>query len=83
MLGSLIVTEQVPRINLSLDVRQGWCHTVGDDHIGLLLEGGQIMNYPRVIELIHLQYRLINNHRNALGLDALHDALDAGCAVVV
>ena len=43
----------------------------------------QVAQHAGVEEGVFAQVGLVNHHFNALGLDALHDALDAGGTEVV
>ena len=78
-----ITAEQIPRIDLLADIVQCISAPVGDNHVGLLLELRQIIDHPGVEKITLVQHGLVNDDLNALGLDALHDPLDAGGPEVI
>src|SRR5690606_27942568 len=76
-------TEQVAAVHFANDVADVVGHTVGDDDVCLLLELLEVVNDTGVEELAFLEHRLVDNDLDALRLDALHDALDAGGAEII
>ena len=50
---------------------------VGDDHVALRLEGRKVVRHLGAEEPGRVERGLAGHHGNALGLDALHDALRA------
>src|SRR5690554_4242696 len=78
-----IAAKQVAGVDLVGHIGQLLHHAVGEDHITLGLELGEIPDHPRAEELLFVQYRLVHHHLDALGLDALHHALHGAGAEVV
>ena len=81
--SALVPLEQIPCVHLVGHVGQAVDPVVGRDHVALGLELGQIVRDITAEELRRVQGRLVNHHGHALGLDALHDALDGARAEVV
>ena len=79
----LVSFKQVARIDLVRDVRELVAPAVGDDHVAAGLEGLQVVRDLRAEELRRVQRGLVDHHGHALGLHALHDALDGARAEVV
>ena len=80
----LISFENVSRINLVLHIVQTGIIAVGNDGGGLLLEGIEVVYYFAAKERIAIRKCwLIDDDRCALGLDALHDALNGTLSEVV
>ena len=80
----LISLKNIPRIHLPHHIVQGGVVAVGDNGVGLGLEVGQVVDDARAEEGdAVLERGLIDYHLGALGLDALHDALDGALAEVV
>ena len=79
----LVPLNQIPRVHLVRHVRELVAPTVGDDHIAAGLEGLQVVRDLGAEELRRLQRELVDHHGHALGLHALHDALDGARAEVV
>lgn len=50
---------------------------VSQNHVGQRLERRQVAHHRGLKKIVARQGRLIHHHRNAFGLDALHDALNA------
>ena len=72
MATPLIPLKQIPRVYLVRHVRKLVTPAVSDDHVAAVLEGLQVVRDLGAEEL-----------RRALGLHALHDALDGARAEVV
>ena len=80
----LVATEDVAGIDLGGDVAEGVVEAVGDDGFAAGLEGGEVVDDEAAEEGGAVGERgLIDDDLGALGLDALHDALDGGLAEVV
>lgn len=79
----LIPLKQIPRVNLVRHVRELVAPAVGDDHVAAGLEGPQVVGHLGAEELRRVQRGLVYHHGYALGLHALHDALDGVRAEVV
>lgn len=79
----LVPLKQVPRVHLVRNVRELVAPAVGHDHVAAGLEGLQVVGHLGAEELWRVQGGLVDNHGNALGLHALHDALDGARAEVV
>ena len=80
----LIAAEDVAGIDLGLHVVEGGVVAVGDDGGGLLLEGGEVVDDAAAEEGVAVgEGGLVDDDRGALGLDALHDALDGALAEIV
>ena len=79
----LVPLKQVPRVHLVRHVRELLAPAVGDDHFAAGLEGLQVVGDLGPEELWRVQRGLIDHHGHALGLHALHDALDGARAEVV
>ena len=80
---SLVPLKQIPRVHLVRHVRELIAPAVGDDHVAAGLEGLQVVGHLGAEELRRVQRGLVDHHGHALGLHALHDALDGACAEVV
>ena len=79
----LVSFEQVACIDLVRHVRELVAPAVGDDHVAAGLEGLQVVGHLGAEELRRVQRGLVDHHGHALGLHALHDALDGARAEVV
>ena len=79
----LVSFKQVACIDLVRHVRELVAPAVGDDHVAAGLEGLQVVGHLGAEELRRVQRGLVDHHGNALGLHALHDALDGARAEVV
>ena len=79
----LVPVKQIPRVHLVRHVRQLVAPAVGDDHVAAGLEGPQVVGHLGAEELRRVQRGLVDHHGHALGLHALHDALDGARAEVV
>ena len=79
----LVPLKQIPRVHLVRHVRELVAPSVGDDHIAAGLEGLQVVGHLGAEELRRVQRGLVDHHGHALGLHALHDALDGARAEVV
>ena len=81
----LISPKQIPCVHLLLHVSQGFLvEAVGDDDVALGFEGGQVVYDFGAEELgAVLKGGLVDDDGDALGLDALHYALDGRGAEVV
>lgn len=79
----LVPLKQIPRVHLVRRVRELVAPAVSDDHVAAGLEGLQVVGHLGTEELRRVQRGLIYHHGHALGLHALHDALDGASAEVV
>ena len=79
----LVPLKQIPRVHLVRHVRELVAPAVGDDHVAAGLEGLQVVGHLGAEELRRVQRGLVDHHGHALGLHALHDALDGARAEVV
>lgn len=79
----LVPLKQIPRVDLVRHVRELVAPAVGDDHVAAGLEGLQVVRDLGAEELRRVQRGLVDHHGHALGLHALHDALDRARAEVV
>ena len=79
----LIPLKQIPCVHLVRHVRELVAPAVGDDHVAAGLEGLQVVGHLGAEELRRVQRGLVDHHGHALGLHALHDALDGTRAEVV
>lgn len=79
----LIPLKQIARVHLVRHVRELVAPAVGDDHVAPCLEGIQVVGHLGAEELRRVQRGLVDHHGHALGLHALHDALDGARAEVV
>ena len=75
--------EEVAGVDLAGHVGEVVGHAVGHDHVGLALEGVRVADHARAEELLRLHRGLVDDDLDALGLDALHHALDRAVAEVV
>ena len=75
--------KQIPRVHHVHSVRELVAPAVSDDHVAAGLEGLKAVRYLGAEELRRVQRRLADHHGHALGLQALHDALDGARAEVV
>lgn len=83
LLSPLVPLKQIPRVHLVRHVREVVAPAVGDDHVAAGLEGLQVVGHLGAEELRRIQRGLVDHHGHALGLHALHDALDRARAEVV
>ena len=75
--GGSVSAEQIPCVDLVLHIVKACIVAVGQNGLTLPLELVEIVDHHRAEEgLAILQRRLIDNDLCALGLDALHDALN-------
>ena len=81
--SALVPLEQVARMHLVSHVGQIIAPAVGHNHVALGLELGQIVSDLAAEELRRGRCGLVDHHGRALGLGALHDALDRARAEVV
>ncbi len=80
----LVSSEDVAGVDLVFDVGEGGIKAIGDDGITLGLEGGEVVDDLTAEEGgAVLEGGLVNDKAGTLGLDALHDALDAGLTEIV
>ena len=79
----LVSLEQIPRVHLVRHVRELVAPAVGDDHVAAGLEGLQVVRDLGAEELRRVKRGLVDHHGHALGLNALHDALDGARAEVI
>ena len=73
----------ISRIDLILHILQSVIHTVGYDHIRVILELVKITDYFRMEELVVFQCRFVYHHFDSLGFDTFHDSLDGGLSEVI
>ena len=79
-----IPTEEVAGIDLFVDVVEDGVVTVGDDGSREALELGEVVDDTATEEQGAIGQRgLVDDDLGALGLDALHDALDGAVTEVV
>ena len=81
--SSLVALEEIARVHLVRHVRELVAPAVGDDYVAAGLEGLQVVRDLGAEELRRVQRGLVDRHGHALGLHALHDALDGARAEVV
>ena len=83
--GTLVSAEQISRVYLVLDIAElVGVKAVGEDDVALCLELIEVVDDKAVVETVAVFERgLVDDDRDALRLDALHDALDGGSAEVV
>ena len=81
--SSLVALEEIARVHLIRHVRELVAPAVGHDDGALTLEGLKVMGDLAAEEVLSVQRGLVDHHGHALGLHALHDALDGGRAEVV
>ena len=79
----LVPLKQVPRVHLVCHVRELVAPAVRHDHVVAGLEGLQLVGHLGAEELRRVQRGLVDHHGHALGLHALHDALDGARAEVI
>ena len=79
----LLTLKQIPRVHLVRHVRKLVAPAVGDDHVAAGLELVQVVRDLGAEELRRVKRGLVDHHGHALGLHALHDALDGARAEVV
>ena len=79
----LVPLKQIPREHLVRHVRELVAPAVGHDHVAAGLEGLKVLGHLGAEELRRVQSGLVDHNGHALGLHALHDALDGACAEVV
>lgn len=70
-------------MHLARHVRELVAPAVGDDHVAIRLEGLKVVGHLGAEELRRVQRGLVDHNGHALGLHALHDALDGARAEVV
>lgn len=76
--------KNVPCIDLVLHIIQARVIAVGDNGLGLLFEGIQIVDYTAAKEgAAVFEGGFIDDDIGSLGLDTLHDALDGRLAEIV
>src|SRR5512132_97937 len=80
---SSVVAEQVARVDLVGDVLQLLDEAVGHDDVAAALELVEVAHDLRAVEPVVRELRLVDDDLDALGLDPLHDALDAARPEVV
>ena len=80
----LIPSKQVSRIYFLLHVFEAFVEAVGDDGAALGLEGGEVVHHAAAEEGgAVVEGGFVDDDLRALGLHALHDALDGRLAEVV
>lgn len=79
----LVPLKQISRVSLVRHVHKLVAPAVGDDHVAAGPEGLQVVGHLGAEELRCVQRGLVDQHGHALGLHALHDALDGARAEVV
>ena len=79
----LVPLKQIARVHLIRHVRELVAPAVCDDNVAAGLEGLQVVRDLGPEELRRVQRGLVDYHGHALGLHALHDALDGARAEVV
>lgn len=79
----LIAAEEVAGVDLLRDVGEVVGPAVGDDHVAAGLERLEVSRHLGTEELVPLVGGLVDDHRNTLCLDALHNALDGARAKVI
>lgn len=79
----LVPFKQVASVNFVRNINKIIVPTVGDDHVALRLEPLKVVRHLRAVELWRVQRGLVDQHRYALGLHALHHALDGACSEVI
>ena len=79
----LVPLKQIPRIDLVRHVRELVAPAVGGARVAAGLEGLQVVRDLGREELRRVQRGLVDHHGHALGLHALHGALDGARAEVV
>ena len=80
----LIPSEQVSRIYFLLHVFEAFVEAVGDDGAALCLEGGEVVHHAAAEKGgAVFEGGLVNDDLRALGLHALHNALNRALAEVV
>lgn len=73
----LVALEDVAGVDFGDDIGEAGVEAVGDDGVGQRLEFLQIIHHKAAEESgAVLERRLVDDHLGALGLDALHYALD-------
>ena len=72
----LVAAKEIAGVDLICHILKLFCHTVGDNDVGLLFEGGEITFQARVEELVCFHPRLVDDHFNAFRLDTLHNPLN-------
>ena len=80
----LITSEDISSIHFRLHIIENWIISVGDDGLRLGFEPGQVVDHQATEEGgAILKGGLVDDDQGALGLDALHHALDGRLAEVV
>ena len=79
----LVPLKQIPRVHLVRHICELVAPAVGDDHVAASPEGLQVAGHLGAEELRRVQRGLVDHHGHALGLHALHAALDRARAEVV
>lgn len=82
-LSPLVPLKQIAGVHLVSHVRELVVPAVGHDHVAASLEGLRVVVHLGAEELRRVQRGLVDHHGHALGLHALHDALDGARAEVV
>ena len=82
-LKTLVPPEQIARVDLLGYIGEVIAPAVGDDDVAAALEGIEVACDLGAEEVAAAVRRLVHQHGHALGLHALHDALDRGGAEVV
>ena len=81
---TLISAENISSIDLLLDVVEAGVISIGDDGVGLVLKIFEVVDNEAAKECgAVLEGGLVDDDLGALGLDALHHALDGGLAEVI
>ena len=79
----LVPLKQIAGVHLVRHVRELVAPAVCHDNVAAGLEGLQVVGHLGAEELRRVQRGLVDHHGHALGLHALHDALDGARAEVV
>ena len=79
----LIPLKQIPGVHLVRHVRELVAPAVGHDHVAAGHEGLQVVGHLGAEELRRVQRGLVDHHGHALGLHALHAALDGARTEIV
>ena len=80
---SSIGLEQIARVDFLFHVGKGGAAAVADDDVGFLFEGFEVADDAGAEEFFFFQCGLVDDDFDALGLDPLHDALDARASEIV
>lgn len=79
----LVTAKEIAGVDFVCHILKLFCHTVGDNDVGLLFESGEITFQARVEEGVFFHHRLVNDHFNAFRLDTLHNPLNGRRAEVI